>query len=94
MKGEQAAIMPLFQNVFLCFGAADSYIVLLIGDFFFSSGLLTVDISASFCLGVSVQRGDWPMHKLECVAMCSYGENWCPSETVRLVARMILKQVK
>lgn len=78
--------------VSLCFGA--SYIVLLIGDFFFFSGLLTADLSVFFCLGVSVQRGDWPMHKLECVAMCSYGENWCPSETVRLVARMILKQVK
>ncbi|KTG01897.1 hypothetical protein cypCar_00009980 [Cyprinus carpio] len=38
------------------------------------------------------QRGDWPMHKLECSAMCSYGENWCPSETVRLVARIIVKQ--
>lgn len=34
------------------------------------------------------------MHKLECVAMCAYGENWCPSETVRLVARIIMKQVK
>lgn len=34
------------------------------------------------------------MHKMECVAMCTYGENWCPSETVRLVARIILKQVK
>ena len=33
------------------------------------------------------------MHKMECVAMVSYGENWCPSETVRLVARMIQKQV-
>ncbi|XP_056273573.1 polypeptide N-acetylgalactosaminyltransferase 2-like [Pseudoliparis swirei] len=32
------------------------------------------------------------MHKLECVAMCAYGENWCPSETVRLVARILLKQ--
>ncbi|XP_055770198.1 N-lysine methyltransferase SMYD2-A-like [Salvelinus fontinalis] len=38
------------------------------------------------------QKGDWPMHKLECTAMCSYGENWCPSETVRLVARIIMKQ--
>jgi len=26
--------------------------------------------------------------------MCAYGENWCPSETVRLVARIILKQVR
>ncbi|XP_027015566.1 N-lysine methyltransferase SMYD2-A isoform X2 [Tachysurus fulvidraco] len=32
------------------------------------------------------------MHKLECSAMCAYGENWCPSETVRLVARIIMKQ--
>lgn len=34
------------------------------------------------------------MHKLECSAMCAYGENWCPSETVRLVARIIVKQVR
>ena len=51
-----------------------------------------------FCLQellyLFLQRGDWPMHKMECVAMCAYGENWCPSETVRLVARIILKQVK
>lgn len=48
----------------------------------------------SFCVYVFMQRGDWPMHKLECVAMVAYGENWCPSETVRLVARLIMKQVK
>lgn len=42
----------------------------------------------------SFQRADWPNHKLECAAMCTYGENWCPSETVRLVARIVMKQVK
>ncbi|XP_008308104.1 N-lysine methyltransferase SMYD2-A-like [Cynoglossus semilaevis] len=46
---------------------------------------------AYYC-NVDCQRGDWSMHKLECSAMCASGENWCPSETVRLVARMIMKQ--
>ncbi|TNN56313.1 N-lysine methyltransferase SMYD2-A [Liparis tanakae] len=46
---------------------------------------------AYYC-NVDCQRSDWSMHKLECVAMCAYGENWCPSETVRLVARILLKQ--
>ncbi|KAL3065301.1 N-lysine methyltransferase SMYD2-A [Trematomus bernacchii] len=46
---------------------------------------------AHYC-NVECQRSDWTMHKLECVAMCADGENWCPSETVRLVARIILKQ--
>lgn len=32
------------------------------------------------------------MHKLECASMCSYGENWNPSETVRLTARILAKQ--
>ncbi|KAG7465642.1 hypothetical protein MATL_G00155680 [Megalops atlanticus] len=46
----------------------------------------------AFYCNVDCQRGDWPMHKLECSAMCTYGENWSPSETVRLVARIITKQ--
>ncbi|XP_017575944.2 N-lysine methyltransferase SMYD2-B [Pygocentrus nattereri] len=43
----------------------------------------------AFYCNVECQRGDWAMHKLECSAMCAFGENWCPSETVRLVARII-----
>ncbi|XP_013876701.1 N-lysine methyltransferase SMYD2-A [Austrofundulus limnaeus] len=35
------------------------------------------------------QKGDWAMHKLECSAMAAFGENWCPSETTRLVARIL-----
>uniref|UniRef100_A0A8C2ZRH3 [histone H3]-lysine(4) N-trimethyltransferase n=1 Tax=Cyclopterus lumpus TaxID=8103 RepID=A0A8C2ZRH3_CYCLU len=46
---------------------------------------------AYYC-NIDCQRSDWSMHKLECVAMCAYGENWCPSETVRLVARILMKQ--
>jgi len=46
----------------------------------------------AFYCDLSCQKGDWSMHKLECSAMCAYGENWCPSETVRLVARIIMKQ--
>lgn len=33
------------------------------------------------------------MHKLECAAMCAFGQNWNPSETVRLTARILAKQV-
>lgn len=40
-----------------------------------------------------LQKCDWTMHKLECSAMCSFGESWCPSETVRLVARIINRMV-
>uniref|UniRef100_A0AAY4B0U6 [histone H3]-lysine(4) N-trimethyltransferase n=1 Tax=Denticeps clupeoides TaxID=299321 RepID=A0AAY4B0U6_9TELE len=46
----------------------------------------------AFYCNVGCQKGDWAMHKLECSSMCAYGENWCPSETVRLVARIIAKQ--
>lgn len=43
---------------------------------------------------LTMQKGDWPMHKLECSAMCAYGEKWNPSETVRLTARILAKQVR
>ncbi|XP_042633297.1 N-lysine methyltransferase SMYD2-B [Cyprinus carpio] len=45
----------------------------------------------AFYCNVNCQKKNWPMHKLECHAMCVYGENWCPSETVRLVARIIAR---
>lgn len=46
----------------------------------------------AFYCNVDCQKGDWCMHKLECSAMCAYGDNWSPSETVRLTARIIAKQ--
>ncbi|XP_033873159.2 N-lysine methyltransferase SMYD2-like [Acipenser ruthenus] len=46
----------------------------------------------AFYCNVDCQRGDWPMHKLECSSMCIFKENWDPSETVRLTARIIAKQ--
>ncbi|ROL50914.1 N-lysine methyltransferase SMYD2-B [Anabarilius grahami] len=45
----------------------------------------------AFYCNVNCQKKNWPMHKLECHAMCTFGENWCPSETVRLVARIIAR---
>uniref|UniRef100_A0A668A500 [histone H3]-lysine(4) N-trimethyltransferase n=1 Tax=Myripristis murdjan TaxID=586833 RepID=A0A668A500_9TELE len=46
----------------------------------------------AFYCNASCQKGDWAMHKLECSAMIAFGENWCPSETVRLVARILAKK--
>lgn len=42
---------------------------------------------------ICFQKEDWPMHKLECASMCTFGQNWHPSETVRLTARILAKQV-
>uniref|UniRef100_A0A8C6UXL0 [histone H3]-lysine(4) N-trimethyltransferase n=1 Tax=Neogobius melanostomus TaxID=47308 RepID=A0A8C6UXL0_9GOBI len=58
----------------------------------FAFAILYKSDTETLIIVLCIQRGDWPMHKMECVAMCAYGENWCPSETVRLVARMIQKQ--
>ncbi|XP_060034422.1 N-lysine methyltransferase SMYD2 isoform X2 [Erinaceus europaeus] len=46
----------------------------------------------AFYCDVDCQREDWPLHKLECAPMVVFGENWNPSETVRLTARILAKQ--
>ncbi|TRY59154.1 hypothetical protein DNTS_032402 [Danionella cerebrum] len=45
----------------------------------------------AFYCNVNCQKKNWSMHKLECQAMCAFGQHWCPSETVRLVARIIAR---
>ncbi|MBZ3878784.1 N-lysine methyltransferase SMYD2 [Sciurus carolinensis] len=46
----------------------------------------------AFYCNVECQEDDWPTHKLECSPMVVLGENWNPSETVSLRARILAKQ--
>ncbi|KAF3849860.1 hypothetical protein F7725_019579 [Dissostichus mawsoni] len=46
----------------------------------------------AFYCNAKCQKGDWAMHKLECSALTAFGENWCPSEISRLVARILAKK--
>ncbi|XP_067845021.1 N-lysine methyltransferase SMYD2-like isoform X2 [Heptranchias perlo] len=46
----------------------------------------------AFYCNVTCQKADWAMHKLECSSMSKFGQNWNPSETVRLVARILVQQ--
>ncbi|KAM3861643.1 N-lysine methyltransferase SMYD2-like [Diretmus argenteus] len=43
----------------------------------------------AFYCNVNCQKGDWAMHKLECSAIIAFGEKWCPSDSTRLVARIL-----
>ncbi|KAB1258801.1 N-lysine methyltransferase SMYD2 [Camelus dromedarius] len=61
------------------------------------SDLTVAPGSGKLCVLFGILRGcrkkeDWPMHKLECSPMVVFGENWNPSETVRLTARILAKQ--
>ncbi|XP_061609416.1 N-lysine methyltransferase SMYD2-B-like [Phyllopteryx taeniolatus] len=46
----------------------------------------------AFYCDVQCQKGDWAAHKLECSAMVAFGDKWCPSESSRLVARILAKK--
>ena len=43
----------------------------------------------AFYCKVACEKDDWLMHKLECSPIVVLGENWNPSETVRLIARIL-----
>ncbi|KAG8504446.1 N-lysine methyltransferase SMYD2, partial [Galemys pyrenaicus] len=46
----------------------------------------------AFYCDAECQKADWPLHRLECAPMVVFGEQWNPSETVRLTARILAKQ--
>ncbi|XP_077566906.1 N-lysine methyltransferase SMYD2-B-like [Stigmatopora nigra] len=46
----------------------------------------------AFYCNAKCQKGDWAAHKLECSATLVFREKWRPSETTRLVARILSKK--
>lgn len=100
-------VLILFLNMKIILKVTHYFLGVNGGWFYFSCNIMhySIVIHTMYCVYVEVsvscvifvciwQKKNWAMHKLECHAMCTFGEKWCPSETVRLVARIIARLVR